>query len=306
MTTSITGNQHFDVIIVGGSYAGLAAAMALGRALRRVLIIDGGKPANRQTPHSHNFLTQDGRTPAEIAELGRQQVEAYETVQFREGLVTAGWRTEAGFGLRTESGQEFTSRKLIFATGIKDLLPEIEGVADCWGISVLHCPFCHGYEVRNEATGILAGGDAGFEFARLIANWTPNLRLLTNGDAGLSAEQAVQLAAHGVTVVEQEIERLEHEQGSLRFVQFKDGTKLPLAALYTRPAFEQHCAALADLGCELTEQGYIKVDALQHTTVPGVFACGDNASSMRTVANAVGSGTTAGMTASKELALEDF
>jgi thioredoxin reductase len=306
MTTSTTGNQHFDVIIVGGSYAGLAAAMALGRALRRVLIIDGGRPANRQTPHSHNFLTQDGRTPAEIAGLGRQQVEAYETVQFLEGLVTAAWRTEAGFGLRTEWGQELFARKLIFATGIKDLLPAIDGVGGCWGISVLHCPFCHGYEVRDESTGILANGDAGFEFARLIANWTPDLRLLTNGDATLSAEQAGQLAARGVTVVEKEIEKLEHDRGSLQFVQFKDGTKLALRALYTRPAFEQHCAAIADLGCELTEQGYVRVDALQHTTVPGVFACGDNASSMRTVANAVGSGTAAGMTASKELALEDF
>ena len=149
MYWKISDMEPLDVIIVGGSYSGLAAGMALGRALRQVLIIDSGKPCNRQTPYSHNFITQDGKTPEEIATLARQQVEKYDTVTFFNGLATNGAKTENGFEIQTASGETFSAKKLIFATGIKDIMPDIEGYAECWGISVLHCPYCHGYEVRN-------------------------------------------------------------------------------------------------------------------------------------------------------------
>src|SRR5215210_2082005 len=155
----MTDNKHFDVIIVGGSYSGLAAGMALGRALRKVLIIDDGKPCNRQTPFSHNFLTNDGNSPTEIAALANLQVRRYETVKFFEGLATSGIKTENGFEIQVASGETFAAKTLIFATGIIDVLPDIDGLAACWGISVIHCPFCHGYEVRNEKTGILGNGD---------------------------------------------------------------------------------------------------------------------------------------------------
>src|SRR5687767_11879769 len=135
----MAGNNHFDVIVIGGSYAGLSAGMALGRALRKVLIIDSGKPCNRQTPHSHNFLTQDGKTPAEIATLAKQQVEMYKTVEFFLGEAINGIKRERGFEIKTSSGEDFTAKKIIFATGIKDIMPAIEGYAECWGITVLHC-----------------------------------------------------------------------------------------------------------------------------------------------------------------------
>jgi len=154
-------NKQFDVIIVGGSYSGLAAGMALGRAVRSVLIIDDGKPCNRQSPFSHNFLTNDGKTPMEIAALANLQVRGYDTVEFFNGLATSGIKTENGFEILVASGETFATKKLIFATGIRDILPEIDGLAECWGISVLHCPYCHGYEVRNEKTGVLGNGDAG-------------------------------------------------------------------------------------------------------------------------------------------------
>src|SRR5690606_19368783 len=146
-------------IIIGGSYAGLSAAMALGRSLRKVLIIDAGKPCNRQTPHSHNFITQDGKTPAEISSIARAQVAQYETVTFLSGFAVEGKKTNSGFEIKTEKGEIFESKKLILATGVKDIMSEIPGFAECWGISVIHCPYCHGYEVRNEKTGILANGD---------------------------------------------------------------------------------------------------------------------------------------------------
>ena len=172
---AMTNMNTYDVIIIGGSYSGLAAGMALGRALRTVLIIDSGKPCNKQTPHSHNFITQDGKTPKEISTLARQQVEMYDTVKFISGLATNGTKTENGFEIQTSSGETFGAKKIIFATGIRDMMPNINGYAECWGISVLHCPYCHGYEIRNERTGILGNGEYGFEFSQLISNWTKDL-----------------------------------------------------------------------------------------------------------------------------------
>jgi thioredoxin reductase len=299
-------NNQFDVIITGGSYSGLAAGMALGRALRKVLIIDDGKPCNRQTPHSHNFLTQDGKTPKEISMLAKEQVERYSTVEFLNGLATAAVKTEKGFELRVSSGRLFTANKLIFATGIRDMMPAISGYAECWGISVLHCPYCHGYEVSNEKTGILGNGEYGFDFARLISNWTNDLTLFTNGVSELTPEQAALLEKHHIKTVEKEIERLEHSNGHLRQIIFTDGSTAAVKAIYTRPSFEQHCAIPENLGCELTEENYIKTDAFQKTTVKGVFACGDNTTRIRTVANAVAMGTTAGMMVNKELVEENF
>lgn len=299
-------NTNFDVIIVGGSYSGLAAAMALGRALRNVLIVDSGKPCNRQTPYSHNFITHDGRPPAEIARLARQQVEKYSTVTFLNDEAIYSAKTDRDFEVKTASGEIFRARKLIFATGIKDILPAIAGLAECWGVSVLHCPYCHGYEVRHERTGILANGEAAFELAALISHWTNDLTVFTNGIATLSSEQTKKLMKHSINIVEAPVETLEHRDGYLQCIIFKDGTVYPLKALYMRAPFKQHSEMPVSLGCELTDDGYIKVDNQQRTTVPGVFACGDSTTRMRTVANAVAMGTTAGMMVNKELVSETF
>ncbi len=302
----MTDDTMYDVIIVGGSYSGLAAAMALGRALRKVIIIDNGKPCNRQTPQSHNFITHDGHKPAEIAALANLQVQRYNTVKFFDGLVISGSKTKNGFEIQIESGETFYARKIIFATGIKDVFPPIEGFAECWGISVLHCPYCHGYEVRNAATGILANGDAGFDFTRLISNWTNELTLFTNGKSLLTVEQTAQLQKHGIKLVEKKIEKLAHTNGYVDCIIFSDGTIASVTALYAPVPFTQHCTTPESLGCELTEEGYIKVDSLHETTVNGIYACGDNVSRMRTVANAVAMGTTTGIAVSKKMIVEDF
>ncbi len=303
---TMTNNNHFDVIIVGGSYAGLAAAMALGRALKKVLVIDDGKPCNRQTPYSHNFLTNDGKTPAEIAALANLQVSRYDTVTFFNGRAISAEKTASGFQVEVASGEIFTATKLVFATGIKDLLSAIDGLAECWGISVIHCPYCHGYEVRNEKTGILGNGDIAFEFTKLISNWTKDLTLFTNGISALTSMQRTKLDQHRIKTVEKEIERLQHNNGHLRNIIFKDGSSASLKAIYAPAPFEQHCTIPESLGCELTGEGYIRIDSFQETTVKGVFAIGDNASKMRTVANAVAMGTSAGMMISKKMILEAF
>lgn len=296
----------FDVIIIGGSYSGLAAGMALGRSLRRVLIIDSGEPCNRQTPHSHNFLTQDGNAPQAIAAIARRQVEAYDSVQFLNGQATKGLKGNGGFEITVASGNTFRAKKLIFATGIRDIMPEIPGFSECWGISVIHCPYCHGYEVRHKKTGILMNSEHSFEFAGMIRHWTSDLALYTNGPSALSPEQAGKLKAKNISIVEKEIERIEHQDGHLKQLMFKDGSAAALDALYGPRPFELHCRIPETLGCELSEEGYVKVDGFQKTSVQGVFACGDATTRMRTIAGAVAAGAAAGMMLNKELIAEEF
>lgn len=302
----MTSQKLYDVIIIGGSYAGLSAGMALGRAMLSILIMDEGKPCNRQTPHSHNFLTNDGKTPAAIAAHAKAQVGIYPTVEFYNGGAAAAIKTPDGFQVESANGELFMAKKLVFATGIKDLLPAIEGLAECWGISAIHCPYCHGYEVRDERTGILGNGDMAFDFTRLISNWTKDLTLFTNGPATLTAAQREKLEQHKIEVIEKEMEKLVHQQGQLEQVVFKDGSRFYLKALYAPAPFEQHCKIPEQLGCELTEEGYIKTDASNETSIEGIYAIGDNASKMRTVANAVAMGTTAGIALSKKMILEEF
>lgn len=298
--------KHFDVIIVGGSYSGLSAAMSLGRSLREVLVIDSGLPCNRQTPHSHNFITQDGEKPAVISAKAKVQVDFYNTVQFYNGLAVSAIKTENGFEIKTESGKVFTSRKVLFATGVKDLLPEIEGFKECWGISVLHCPYCHGYEVKKEKTAIIANGEMGFEFAKLISNWTKDLRLFTNGKSTLTLEQTQVLIKHNVQIFEEEIDSLEHKNGEIKNIIFKNQEKVTVKAIYARPPFEQHCQLPKDLGCDINEQGLLKVDTMQKTNIAGIYASGDCVTQMRSVAIAVSTGSFAGAVINKELIDEDF
>lgn len=298
--------ELFDVIIVGGSYAGLSAGMALGRSLRRVLIIDSGLPCNRQTPHSHNFITQDGEKPAVIAAKAREQVLQYHSVMFKNGLVIAGRKTITGFEIELNSGEVLKAGKLIFATGIKDKMPDIEGFADCWGISVIHCPYCHGYEVRGKKTGVLANGDAAFHYAPLLHNLTKDLIVYTNGKSTLTAAQADIFERHGIPVVEKEITHIQQNNGQIKAIAFADGSTAQLEALYARPDFEQHCSIPAALGTKLTEHGLLEVDMFQQTTVPGIYACGDATSLMRSVANAVAAGNLAGAMVNKELASVKF
>ena len=299
-------DKIFDVIIIGGSYAGLSAAMALGRSLREVLIIDSGQPCNRQTPHSHNFITQDGEPPEAIAEKAREQVLRYDTVKLHHDLAVSGRRSGSDFEITTQSGDTFRAGKLIFATGIKDLLPAIKGLAPCWGISVIHCPYCHGYEYRSRPTAIMANGDRAFHLASLVSNLTGKLSIFTHGKADFTDEQAAVLAKHRIPVVEKEVHEMVHEGGHIRHVVFKDGSTFGLDALYAGIPFEQHCKIPEMLGCELTDQGHIKTNAALKTNVEGIFACGDNTSMMRSVANAVSSGNLAGAMANNELAQECF
>ena len=299
-------DRMLDVIIIGGSYAGLSAAMALGRSLRQVLIIDSGLPCNRQTPHSHNLITQDGEKPSVIAKKAKEQVEKYATVKFQKGFVVSGVKTAEGFELLTENGEKYQSRKLILASGIEDIMPRIQGFAACWGISVIHCPYCHGYEFKTRKTAIMANGERAMHLASLVHNLSKDLTILTAGQASFTKEQSDKLKTHGIAVVEKEISKIQHKNGWVQQVIFNDDEEMAFDAVYAAVPFRQHAGIPVSLGCELTEQGYIMVDNFQKTSVKGVFACGDNSSMMRSVANAVATGNLAGAMANKELVDEQF
>lgn len=292
--------KSFDVVIVGGSYAGLSAAMALGRAIRNVLVIDSGKPCNAQTPHSHNFLTRDGSKPSEITNIAKEQVLAYPTVSFASGLVTEVSGSNNDFVVTTSSGDIARAKKVLFTTGIKDLFPDVAGLAECWGISVIHCPYCHGYEYRNQPTGILANGEFALELTKLISNWTSDLKLFTNGAPTIPAADKLQIDELGVEVIEDIISAVEHEKGYISAIKYGN-REVKLDALYAKLPFEHHCGIPIELGCDLSDRGYLQVNMLQQTTIPGIYAAGDNTTMMRSLAAAVAAGSMAGAAINRDL-----
>ncbi|MDT0678712.1 NAD(P)/FAD-dependent oxidoreductase [Autumnicola musiva] len=299
-------SNYFEVIIVGGSYAGLSAALALGRSLRNVLIIDNGLPCNRQTPYSHNFITQDGREPGDVIAEAKAQVLKYSSVKMVNATAVKGEKLENGFQITTPEGEDYKCRKLIFATGVKDIIPNINGFSECWGISVIHCPYCHGYEFKGQKTGIMANGENAVHLASLVINLTKSLSILTTGKANFNESQIQKLEKHKIKIIETEIQEIDHESGHLKNVIFSDGRQLPLDALYAAIPFMQHSAIPASLGCEFTKGGHITTNSFHKTTTEGIFACGDCATMMRSVANAVSSGNFTGAIVNKELADEAF
>ena len=302
----MTNNNEFDAIIIGGSYAGLSAAMALGRSLRQVLIIDSGQPCNQQTPHSHNFITQDGVKPSEINILAKQQVLKYETVKFIEDLAISGSKSKDGFLIKTSSNNNFFSKKLIFATGIKDSMPNIKGFSDCWGISIIHCPYCHGYEFRNHKTAIYADVNKAMHLAPLVKNLTNDLTLIVQDKSDFKNEEIQKLKKHNIKIIDTQITQIEHEEGKLQNIVFEDSKSVSFDVLYAAIPFEQHSLIPEELGCKVTEYGHIEVDNFQKTSIEGIFACGDNSGMMRSVANAVYAGNITGAMVNAELAKEQF
>ncbi len=300
-------SKLYDTIIIGGSYSGLSAAMSLGRALRNVLIIDEGKPCNIQTPYSHNFITQDGKAPLVIKEEALAQVLKYNTVELKKGkAVSVEKLAEGTFNIMSSDGKEWQTGKLLFASGIKDIMPNIKGFKECWGISILHCPYCHGYEVKALETGVLAKGDIGFEFTKMISNWTNKLTLYTNGEDDLSKEQREKLETNDIMLDKRKIQEFVHDRGNLKRVVFKDGNHVDLTVMYANVETKQHCDFPELLGCEFTESGLIEVNGFQQTSIAGVYAAGDCASMFRSVALSVSSGSVAGAAINHELINESF
>lgn len=295
----------YDVLIVGGSVAGLSAALTLGRSLRRVLVLDAGQPCNRFSPHAHNFFTRDNTAPAQLLAQARQQALAYPTVQIEAGQVTHLQRTGAGFAAETAAGQRYTSRKVLLATGVRDLLPPLPGFAECWGQSIVHCPYCHGYEVHGQPLGVLGNGEAIVEHVQHLRNWGRDLLLFTNGPATFGNEQRQQLAGLQVPVIEMPVVGFAYAAGQLQAVLLADGREVARTALFAAVPFEQSSDLARQLGCKLTPAGLLQADEFGLTSVPGVVAAGDNTSPMRSIALASSRAVLAAVWLNRELVQAD-
>ncbi len=286
-----------DVIIIGGSYAGLSAALQLGRARRKVLIIDEGKRRNRFASHSHGFLTQDGIDPAIIAADARAQVMEYPTIDWLSARADTALRLEttdpAGAAFQVTAGKDtYRARRLLLATGVRDILPAVEGLEERWGKSVFHCPYCHGYELNQGRIGVIATSALSMHHGLMLPDWGPTTFLVNNAFVP-DAEQLAALAARGVTIEHSPIEAITGH-GDIKLA---DGRTLSFAGLFALAPFELASPIAAHLKLDMEEGpvgSVIRTDPMKETSMPGVFACGDAARPMASVALAVGDGNLAG------------
>lgn len=295
--------MSYEVIIVGGSFAGLSAAMQLARARRRILLIDAGKPRNRFAKASHGFLGQDGVAPAQIMREGLRQLSAYPTVDFHHGRATKAEGERDGFHIALDDGTSVGGRRLILAHGVADTLPEVPGLAERWGRTVVHCPFCHGYEFGGRPLGVLATSPLGAHQAEMLPDWGPTT-LFTQGLFVPDPDVQARLDRRGVTVEATPVAALLGEAPALEAVRLADGRVSPVAALFTAPRTAPNGGLAQALGCAL-EDGptgpYVAADARQETSVPGVFAAGDLARAMHNATLASASGVMAGVGAYQSL-----
>lgn len=283
----------YDVIIAGGSYAGLSAGLQLARARRKVLVIDSAERRNRFAGDSHGFLGQDGQPAADIAHNARAQLLVYPTVEWVNARATEAHRHDGLFVLKTESGESYSARRILVATGVVDELPAIEGLAPRWGKSVFHCPYCHGYELNGGAIGVLATSALSLHQALLLPDWGPTT-FFTNGVFEPDADQRLQLERREVTL---EPGLISHLTGDRADVVLADGRLIAIDGLFTICRTHMASPLAEQLGCEFEEGpvgNFIKIDGMSETTVAGVFACGDTALPFSSVAVVVGHGAKAG------------
>lgn len=284
-----------DVIIVGGSAAGLSAAMVLGRFRRRVLIIDHQKPRNAPAEAAHNFFTRDGTPPAELLQIGREQLRPYTTVEYRSAEVVSLEASENGFVVKTAEGAVWQSQRVLLATGVRDELPDIPGLADYWGQGgVHHCPYCHGWEVRDQKIVIIGSGEVIYHLAALLSALSSDISACVYGDSSPTPEQRQQLQQMGVPLYEGKIEAIQGDSGHVAGVRLADGRIIPCQAIFAKTTPEQHSTFARELGCQFTEQGYVQVDILGRTSIPNVYAAGDMVTPFHQVITAAASGTAAG------------
>jgi thioredoxin reductase len=287
----------YDVVIVGGGAAGLSAALVLGRARRRIVVIDSGAPRNAPAEHMHGFLSRDGLPPAELLRLGRIEAAAY-GVDFVEDQVVS---IEPGFSVRLAGGETLSARRLLMATGAIDEVPTIPGLEERWGKDFLHCPYCHGWEVRDEPLGLLGAGPGSVEHAHLVRQWSSDLIYFTHSSEPTRAERE-QLAARGIRIVDGEVRHVVVEDDRLRAVVLADGRTVERSALFVRPAMRPRGSdLLAELGCAVDEQGFALVDGAGRTSVAGVWAAGNVANPRAQVITAAGEGSAAAIAINADL-----
>ena len=290
-----------DVVVVGGGAAGLNAALVLGRARRRVVVIDAGAPRNAPAAHMHGFLSRDGMSPADLLAAGRAEVTGY-GVELVEGQVVG---IETGFVVRLAGGPVFQARRILVATGVHDELPEIPGVRERWGRDLLHCPYCHGWEVRDQPLGVLGTVPGSVQHAHLVRQWSDDVVFFAH-TYDLTEDEEGELVAREVRIVPGEISRLVVEDDRLTGVELADGAVIARTAVFIRPGNVPHAdGLLTGLGCETDEAGFVTADSAGRTSIAGVWAAGNVVDPRAQVVTAAGAGSAAAIAINADLVQED-
>ncbi|MBC7869687.1 MAG: NAD(P)/FAD-dependent oxidoreductase [Chitinophagaceae bacterium] len=296
----------FDVIIIGGGPAGLSAGLTLGRFRRSVLICDGQHPRNAKSTGVHGFFSRDGIHPQELLKIAREQLTPYSTVQVRSQEVIDIVQSDAHFTVYFQDGASELAKKILFATGVKDVLPAIDDIDALWGKSVYHCPYCHGWEARDKAIAVLANGDASIHYSKLLHSLSNDIVICTNGRLEMSNSERLQLDRLGINITETPILHLKRQDTTLEGIVFTDGSYLQRDVIFVRPAQIQHSLLPAKLGCAMTENGFVDVDEQGKTSIEGVYAAGDLTSMMQQVLFAASRGAASAAGINYELAHEAF
>jgi thioredoxin reductase len=294
----------WECVIVGGGAAGLSAALVLGRARRRVLVLDTGEQSNRAAHGIGGLLGHDGRAPGELYARGRAELAAYPSVELRDTRAVGGSREDGGFVLETADGASVHAARVLLATGMDYAVPGLPGAAELWGDTVFHCPYCHGWEVRDRALAVLGTAAAAYK-ALLLRGWSADIVLLTDGPADLDADDRGRLERAGITVDERPVVGVRARDGALEAVLFADGGELARDGLLVAAPLQQRSGLATDLGADLTDRGTVDADAFGRTTVPGLYAAGDVASPMPQVAGAIADGARAAAAINDDLLAEE-
>ena len=295
-----------DVIIVGGGFAGLGAALILGRCRRRTIVVDQGTPRNAASAALHGFLTRDGIKPTEFLETARRQLETYSTVDYRRAEVRDARACAEGFEVVVDDGVQLTSRKLLLATGVRDQLPHIPRISEFFGASVFHCPYCDGWEFRDQPVAVYGRGKRGFGLAVELLTWTSDILLCTDGPARFSRDQRNILSRNHIDVVETRIERLEGRERQLERVVFADGSSQRRRALFFSLGQEQRSDLAGKLGCRFTTKGAVRTGKYESTNIPGLYVAGDASRDVQFAIVAAAEGAEAAFAINTALAQEEL
>jgi thioredoxin reductase len=300
----------WECAVVGGGAAGLSAALVLGRARRRTVVIDADEQSNRASDVIGGLLGHDRRPPGELYAAGRRELSSYPSVEYRRGTVSSGRRVEGGFLLQIDDGRDVVARRVLLATGMNYCPPELPGLPALWGTSVFQCPFCHGWEMRDRRLAALAADGAALHAALMLRGWTDDLVLLTDGPAGLQEHDMRTLRSAGVTIDDRRIVELLGEGGQLTAIAFADGTRLERDGLLVEAPLRQRSSLAEQLGVEYTVGPVgvdeITVDAMHRTTVDGVFAAGDTCTKHPHLAGTIDSGSKTAMMMVQSLLADEF
>lgn len=293
-----------DVGIIGGGPAGMNAALVLGRARRTVVVIDEGLPRNRVTRESHGFLTRDGISPSEFRRIAKEQINAYPSVRFVEDAAVAVEGTDGHFQITTAQGTTYRSKKLLFAAGMRDLPLEIDGLADVYGKSAFVCPYCDGWELRDQPLVLIVKGARALHMAKTLAGWTDQYTICTDGPDEWTDEQRQELKRHNISAFDSPILRVESSDGRVQRVVLEDGTVIPCTGIFFAPKLAAGSDLPQVIGCRVTEPGTVIVDGFGKTSVPGIYSAGDAASELYQAIAAASLGALAGMGINGELLTE--